>query len=110
MKRLALAALVIFTLAASQIIAAEKSTQTRPNILWISCEDISPNLGCYGDKNAVTPTLDRLARQGVRYTGVFSTAGVCAPTRSGIITGMYPSTLGSNHMRSKATLPDHVKC
>ncbi|MBN2290957.1 MAG: sulfatase-like hydrolase/transferase, partial [Pirellulales bacterium] len=110
MQRLVLTALAIFILSQPQIIAAEKSTQSRPNILWISCEDISPNLGCYGDKNAHTPTLDHLAKQGVRYTSVFSTAGVCAPTRSGIITGMYPTTLGSNHMRSRITLPDHVKC
>ncbi len=110
MKRLALAVLAIFVFTPLPILAADKATPPRPNILWISCEDISSNLGCYGDEHAVTPTLDRLARQGVRFTHVFSTAGVCAPTRSGIITGMYPSTLGSNHMRSRATLPDHVKC
>ncbi|MEJ2703358.1 MAG: sulfatase-like hydrolase/transferase [Sedimentisphaerales bacterium] len=82
----------------------------RPNILWISTEDINPDLGCYGDSYAVTPNLDRFAAQGVRYTNVFSHAGVCAPTRSGIITGMYPTTLGTQHMRCKGVPPAYVKC
>ena len=82
----------------------------RPNILWITCEDISPNLGCYGDKFAVTPNLDRLAARGVRFANCFSVAGVCAPSRSCLITGMYPSSLGSQHMRCKTTLPPSVNC
>jgi len=82
----------------------------RPNILWITCEDMSSNLGCYGDKYAVTPNLDRLSARGVRYTHVFSHAGVCAPSRSGLITGMYPTSLGSHHMRCSTTLPEFVKC
>jgi uncharacterized sulfatase len=82
----------------------------RPNILWISCEDMSPFLGCYGDRFAISPSIDRLASQGVRYTRAFTVAGVCAPSRSGIITGMYPSTLGSQHMRSSIRLPEHVRC
>jgi len=82
----------------------------RPNVLWITCEDMSPNLGCYGDAYAVTPNLDRLAARGVRYTHVFSHAGVCAPSRSGLITGMYPTSLGSHHMRCTTSLPDFVKC
>lgn len=81
----------------------------RPNILWLTCEDISPNLGCYGDKDAVTPHLDALAKEAVRYTHAFSVAGVCAPSRSALITGMYPSTLGSHYMRCRATLPAEVK-
>lgn len=82
----------------------------RPNILWITCEDMSPNLGCYGDEYAVTPNLDRLAARGIRYTNAFTHAGVCAPSRSGLITGMYPTSLGSHHMRCTTTLPDFVKC
>ncbi len=82
----------------------------RPNFLWISTEDISPDLGCYGDKYAVTPNLDRLASQGVRYNRVFSHSGVCAPTRSGIITGMYPTTIGTHHMRCRGVPPHDVKC
>lgn len=82
----------------------------RPNILWITCEDMSPNLGCYGDSYAITPHLDRLAAAGVRYTRAFSVAGVCAPSRSCLITGMYPSTIGSQHMRSTTRLPSFIKC
>lgn len=82
----------------------------RPNILWISVEDICPDLGCYGDKNAVTPTIDRLAAEGVRFTRCFTHAGVCAPSRSGLITGCYPPTIGTHHMRCKGVPPDDVRC
>lgn len=80
----------------------------KPNIVWISCEDISPHIACFGDPHAITPNLDRLATQGVRYTHTFTTAGVCAPCRSGIITGMYQTTLGTQHMRGNARLPDQI--
>src|SRR5262245_18202871 len=80
-----------------------------PNILWISTEDISPDLGCYGDSYAVTPNIDRLAAQGARYTNAFATAPVCATSRSAIITGMYPTRIGSMHMRSTAVPPAGVK-
>ena len=91
-------------------LSAQEGDRVRPNILWISCEDISPHLGCYGDPNARTPTLDWLAEEGARYTNAFTVAGVCAPSRSGIISGMYPSSLGSTFMRCQAKLPDQVKC
>ncbi len=58
-----------------------------PNILWITAEDISPWLGCYGDPNATTPNLDKLASKGVLYQNAFANAPVCAPARSTIITG-----------------------
>lgn len=86
-----------------------KKLETRPNILWLSCEDISPHIGCFGDKDAITPNVDQLASEGVRYTNTFTTAGVCAPCRSAIITGIYQSTLGTHHMRCNAELPDFVK-
>lgn len=82
----------------------------RPNILWITAEDISPDLGCYGDAYAVTPTLDKLASQGARFARAFTIAGVCAPSRSGIITAMYPTTIGTQHMRSKGVPPEYVRC
>lgn len=82
----------------------------RPNILWITVEDISPDLGCYGDEYAVTPRLDRLAREGVRYLNAFGHAGVCAVNRTGIITCMYPTTIGTQHMRCKGVPPAYVKC
>jgi arylsulfatase A-like enzyme len=78
--------------------AAEKSKQ--PNILWLTAENISLDLGCYGEKLVRTPNLDRLAAEGVRYTRVFSTSPVCAPSRSAFMTGMYQTSTGTHHMRS----------
>ena len=72
----------------------------RPNIVWISNEDMSPRLGAYGDALARTPVLDRLARESVRYTSAFTTAPVCAPSRAAIITGMYQTAIGAQHMRT----------
>jgi N-sulfoglucosamine sulfohydrolase len=71
-----------------------------PNILWISTEDLSPRIGAYGDKVARTPTLDQLAREGIRFTNAFTTAPVCAPSRAAIITGMWQSAIGAQHMRT----------
>lgn len=80
----------------------------RPNILAITCEDISPMLGCFGDPIARTPNLDRLASEGVKFTQVFSCSGVCAPSRFALITGMYPSACGANNMRTSSHLPDGI--
>ncbi len=83
----------------------------RPNILWISCEDSSPYaFSCYGDPLAWTPNIDAFAKTGVRYTHCYSVAGVCAPTRSGIITGMYPASIGSQFMRCQIQRPAFVRC
>lgn len=100
-----LVALFLLLVTTTQLPAAE-----RPNILWISCEDFSPDLGCYGDTYAYTPNIDGLAKQGARFTRCFTHAGVCAPSRSGIITGMYPTTIGTHHMRCKGVPPAYVKC
>ncbi len=78
-----------------------------PNILWISCEDMSPHLGCYGDSTVPTPNIDRLAREGVRFTNAFCTAGVCAPSRNAIITGRYQTSNGGHNMRTLySTMPE----
>jgi len=89
---------------------AAEARGPRPNILWISVEDINPDLGCYGDPYAVTPNLDRLAAQGTRFTRCFTHMGVCAPSRSGLITGMYPTHIGTNHMRCRGVPPEEAKC
>ncbi len=99
----------IWVVAICALVGGALQADERSNILWLSAEDISPHLGCYGDANAMTPNLDQLAREGTRYTHAFTTAGVCAPCRSGIITGMYQTTLGTHHMRCKAVLPAHIK-
>jgi uncharacterized sulfatase len=71
---------------------------------------MSPHLGCYGHAEATTPNLDQFASEGLRYDLAFSVAGVCAPSRSCLITGMYPTTLGTCHMRCNNPPPEHVKC
>lgn len=81
----------------------------RPNILWITCEDMSPDLGCYGDVWALTPRLDGLARGGVRFTRAFATGAVCSPARSCLITGMYAASQGTHQHRSAVRLPDGVR-
>ncbi len=77
----------------------------RPNILWLSSEDNGPHLGCYGDKYSTTPNLDALAKKGCVYLHVWSNAPVCAPARTALITGMYPTSLGAEHMRSLVPMP-----
>jgi arylsulfatase A-like enzyme len=81
----------------------------RPNILWITSEDNSPYLGCYGDPLAQTPNLDRLAAQGVRYRHAFANAPVCSSARTTLIAGMYASSLGAQHHRSRVAIPDSFK-
>lgn len=77
-----------------------ETPRAKPNILWITCEDTSPYLGCYGDPHALTPNLDKLASEGTIYTKAFVTAPVCSPVRSCLITGVYATSLGSQHLRS----------
>jgi arylsulfatase A-like enzyme len=77
----------------------------RPNILWVSFEDTTPRYGCYGDRLARTPNLDRLAAEGCRFPNAFSTAAVCAPSRSAVITGMYQTAIGTQHQRTSRTNP-----
>ncbi len=75
-----------------------------PNILWIVAEDLSPIIPPFGDLTVDTPNLTRLADEGVRYTRVFSTSGVCAPSRASIATGMYQNRIGAHHMRTTSVV------
>jgi uncharacterized sulfatase len=79
-----------------------------PNILWITAEDLSPDLGCYGNAYATTPHLDQLAQQGVRFTHAFASAPVCSPARSCLITGVYATSLGTQNLRSALPIPDDI--
>ncbi len=92
------------------LLGAASQEPAKPNILWITCEDISPNVGCYGDAYAVTPNIDRLATQGVRYTNAFAPIGVCAPSRSTLILGTFASSAGTQHMRCNGPRPDYLRC
>ena len=81
----------------------------KPNILWLVSEDNDTFLGCYGDRLAQTPTLDRLAREGVLYERCFAWP-VCAPSRFALITGMYAVTCGpAEHMRAQGKIPAWLK-
>lgn len=97
------------TLVLLLLLSAAGMAAGRPNILWITSEDNGPQLGCYGDAFARTPVLDRLASAGLRYNNVWSVAPVCAPARTTIITGLFPSSTGALHMRSEVTLPENMK-
>lgn len=81
----------------------------RPNVLWITSEDNSPYLACYGDAQAKTPNLDQLAAKGVRYRNAFSSAPVCSAARSTLITGMHASSAGVHNHRSSQAIPDGFK-
>jgi arylsulfatase A-like enzyme len=81
----------------------------RPNIIWITAEDMSPTLGCFGHPDAITPNIDALATQSVRYTNAFASAPVCSPSRSCLIHGTYPPSLGTQQMRSGFPLPSYMK-
>ena len=81
----------------------------QPNILWLTVEDIGPELGCYGDAYADTPNLDRFADRSLLYLNAWSNAPVCAPARTTLISGLYPPSTGAEHMRSETVLPAAFK-
>jgi arylsulfatase A-like enzyme len=74
----------------------------RPNLLLLVAEDLSPRIHAFGDPLAETPTVDRLAAEGVRFTRAFTTAGVCAPSRAAIATSMHQISIGAQHMRASS--------
>ena len=78
----------------------------RPNIVWIIAEDMSPDLGCYGNQVVTTPNIDGLAEKGMQFTHVFTTSPACSPSRTALATGVFQTTLGAHHMRySKELMP-----
>lgn len=89
------------------------STIAAPNILWFVVDDMSANFSCYGETLIQTPNVDRLAKEGTRFSNAFVTAPVCSPCRSALITGMYQTSIGAHHHRSgrgdlKIMLPEGV--
>jgi len=85
-----------------------RQAQDEPNILWITAEDMSPTLGCYGDAYATSPHIDQLAADGVLYTNAFATAPVCSPSRSCIINGLPATSQGTQQMRSAFPIPEYM--
>lgn len=100
-KILLLAALPFFSI---KIVFAQQTAKPNPpNIVWIVCEDLSPqHLESYGGTGGKTPFLNALAAESVQYNQVFATAGVCAPSRAALITGAYQTSIGAMHMRTLA--------
>ena len=85
------------------LFAQQTAQPSPPNIVWIVCEDLSPqHLESYGGTGGKTPFLNALAAESVQYNQVFATAGVCAPSRAALITGAYQTSIGAMHMRTLA--------
>lgn len=95
----------------ASLFAAGAKGAARPNIVWLIADDMSPDLGCYGNELVTTPNLDRLASEGVRFGRAFTTAAVCSPSRSAWIAGMYQTSIGAHHHRTwtKQPLPGEVR-
>ena len=89
----------------------EPTEQSRPNILWITIEDWSADLSCYGTPGIQTPFVDALAAQGVRYERAFTTSPVCSTSRSAMMTGYHQNYIGANQHRenNKRPLPDGIR-
>ncbi len=102
-----------YLFAALVLLTGAQDRVARPNVLWLIGEDLGPELGCYGTEQVWTPNLDRLAKDGMRYTRAFTVAPVCSPSRSAFMTGMYQTTIGAHNHRShrddKFGLPDGVR-
>ena len=98
-------AIILFNLSGCR----EKAPEELPNILWLTSEDNSPLLGCYGDEFATTPNLDRLASGGFLYTHAYANAPVCAPARNTILTGVYANSSGNQQMRSYYPISEKIK-
>jgi N-sulfoglucosamine sulfohydrolase len=90
--------------------AQSSETRPRPNILWITCEDVSRNFGCYGDESVKTPNIDAFAATGVVYHKAFAHAAMPTTNRSGIVTGEYPTSTGAHHTPTRTLAPKHLRC
>ena len=97
----------IFLIKLFVIILIECRLQEKPNIVWLVCEDQSLFFNQYGDSIANTPNLNELAKNGIVYDNFYAVSPVCAPSRSRI-TGMYPTTIGTQHMRAYKKNKDFV--
>ncbi len=91
-----------------------RGDEAKPNVVWIIVDDMSANFSCYGERAVQTPNVDRMAREGLRFTKTFVTAPVCSACRSALITGMYQTSIGAQNHRSgrgveKIHLPEGVE-
>ena len=102
--------LLLFSLLLGFTLALQ-AQDNRPNILWITIEDWSPDLSCYGTPGIYTPHVDQLAAEGIRYTQAFTTSPVCSPSRSAMMTGFHQNYIGAHQHRTydKKALPHGIK-
>jgi arylsulfatase A-like enzyme len=85
------------------LVASSAQTAQRPNLVLILADDLGwADLSCYGNDLHQTPNLDRLARQGVRFTDAYAASPVCTPTRAAILTGLHPARLHMTIWRESA--------
>lgn len=91
--------------------ATERVTGEQPNVLWITIEDWSPDLSCYGTKGISTPHVDKLASEGIRYETAFTTSPVCSTSRSAMMTGFHQNYIGAHQHRTddKKPLPYGIR-
>lgn len=95
MARLSISAIAFIAALSLSFTARGAPVPTRPNVIFILADDQgSVDANCYGAKDLVTPGVDRLAAQGVRFTQFYSAAPVCSPSRAGLLTGRYPWLAG----------------
>jgi len=100
MKTLFTSILMSLLIACSSCVHAAVPSSMQPNILWIYVEDMNDWMGAYGDNTVATPNIDLLAQHGVRFNNAIMPAPVCSSTRSAIITGSMPTSLGVHNHRS----------
>ncbi|MGD9420108.1 MAG: sulfatase family protein [Verrucomicrobiota bacterium JB025] len=88
------------------LVCAATLAAKQPNILWLTFEDTSAyEFACYGNPDVKTPTIDRMAKQGIQFMNAWSTAPYCSPARSSLITGCYATTYGMDNHRHRWDTP-----
>ncbi len=98
-------------------LAAAAAARERPNVLFVTVDDLRPALGCYGHADVVTPHFDALARRGTTFLRAYAQQAVCNPSRASFMTGSRPDSTGVydlvTHFRRRmpdvVTLPQHFK-
>ncbi|MFK8115651.1 MAG: sulfatase [Rubripirellula sp.] len=95
----------------SSPVEAQEDKPQPPNVLWITIEDWSADLSCYGTKGLLTPHVDALAAEGIRYERAFTTSPVCSTSRSAMMTGFHQNYIRANQHRepNKQPLPHGIK-
>ncbi len=109
MKSVVLAGLIAKLLVYPLLSASPSFERDKPNIIWMNCEDIGPALGGYGDLMATTLNLDQMAKEGMLFEKTYAMVPICSPSRSALITGIYATSLGTQHLRSDIKRTDFVK-